>query len=94
MINLEDYIRDIENFPKPGVLFKDITPLLGDRNASEACLNDLLTLVDGQKIDKVVALNPVAFSSECFWRRGLMQVLFLSEKQENYHIKQWSSLTH
>ena len=61
MINLQDYIREIENFPKPGVLFKDITPLLGDRNASEACLNALLNLVDGQRIDKVVAIESRGF---------------------------------
>jgi len=29
-MNLEPLIRDIPNFPKPGILFKDITPLLGD----------------------------------------------------------------
>ncbi len=28
-IDLRDYIRDIPDFPKPGILFKDITPLLG-----------------------------------------------------------------
>jgi adenine phosphoribosyltransferase len=61
MINLQDYIRDIENFPKPGVLFKDITPLLGDRNASESCLNDLLALVEGERIDKVVAIESRGF---------------------------------
>jgi len=61
MINLQDYIRDIENFPKPGVRFKDITPLLGDRNASESCLNDLLALVEGERIDKVVAIESRGF---------------------------------
>ena len=29
-IDLNDYIRDVPDFPKPGILFKDITPLLGD----------------------------------------------------------------
>ena len=29
-IDLRDYIRDIPDFPKPGILFKDITPLLSD----------------------------------------------------------------
>ena len=28
-IDLRDYIRDIPDFPKPGIMFKDITPLLG-----------------------------------------------------------------
>ena len=33
MINLEDYIRDVPDFPKEGVVFKDITPLLADAQA-------------------------------------------------------------
>ena len=61
MINLQDYIRDIQDFPKPGVLFKDITPLLGNKDASEACINNLLALVNGEKIDKVVAIESRGF---------------------------------
>jgi adenine phosphoribosyltransferase len=61
MINLQDYIRDIQDFPKPGVLFKDITPLLANKDASEVCINNLLALVDGEKIDKVVAIESRGF---------------------------------
>lgn len=61
MINLQDYIRDIQDFPKPGVLFKDITPLLANKDASEACINDLVALVNGEKIDKVVAIESRGF---------------------------------
>ena len=61
MINLQDFVRDIQDFPKPGVLFKDITPLLANKDASEACINALLTLVNNQKIDKVVAIEARGF---------------------------------
>jgi adenine phosphoribosyltransferase len=61
MINLQDYIRDIQDFPKPGVLFKDITPLLANRDASETCISNLLALVNGEKIDKVVAIESRGF---------------------------------
>jgi adenine phosphoribosyltransferase len=61
MINLQDYIRDIQDFPKPGVLFKDITPLLLHRGASEYCIDNLVALVDDQKIDKVVAIESRGF---------------------------------
>jgi adenine phosphoribosyltransferase len=38
MIDLEPFIRDVPDFPKPGIVFKDITPLLADAAAtSEAC---------------------------------------------------------
>ena len=33
MLNLEDFIRDVPDFPKKGIVFKDITPLLGDWGA-------------------------------------------------------------
>jgi len=61
MINLQDYIRDIQDFPKLGVLFKDITPLLANKDASEACINNLEALVNGEKIDKVVAIESRGF---------------------------------
>jgi adenine phosphoribosyltransferase len=61
MLNLQNYIRDVNDFPKPGVLFKDITPLLGNSKASEACLDGLLKLVEDQKIDKVVGIESRGF---------------------------------
>lgn len=61
MLNLQDYIRDIQDFPKQGILFKDITPLLANKEAFELCLEKLLELVEGQHIDKVVAIESRGF---------------------------------
>jgi len=61
MINLHSYIREIRGFPKHGVVFKDITPLLSDYEASKACLDRLFDLVEGQKIDKVVGIESRGF---------------------------------
>jgi len=60
-MNLSEYIRNIENFPKSGVNFKDITPLLANSNAVEYCLQQLLALVEGKKIDKVAAIESRGF---------------------------------
>ncbi len=60
-IQLENYIRDIKDFPKPGIVFKDITPLLSNPKASKACLEQLLELVGDQKIDKVVGIEARGF---------------------------------
>ena len=40
-MDLAKYIRDIPDFPKPGILFKDITPLLLDPDALAACTSAL-----------------------------------------------------
>lgn len=40
-INFRDFIRDIPDYPKPGVTFKDITPLLADGDAFGACVSAL-----------------------------------------------------
>lgn len=61
MLELDDYIRIIPDFPKSGVLFKDITPLLASQKATEACLQALLALIEGQKIDKVVGIESRGF---------------------------------
>ena len=36
LMQLESFIRDIPDFPKPGIMFKDITPLLSDPNAFQS----------------------------------------------------------
>lgn len=60
-IKLDDYIRDIQDFPKPGVLFKDITPLLQNHEAMNLALQQLVDFVGDQKIDKVVGIEARGF---------------------------------
>lgn len=61
MKKLEDFIRDIPNFPKPGIVFKDITPMLADPEAINLCLNTLLENIGNQNIDKVVGVESRGF---------------------------------
>lgn len=61
MMHIEDYIRDIVDFPKSGVVFKDITPLLNDPQAMRAATKQLLELVGGQAIHKVVGMESRGF---------------------------------
>jgi adenine phosphoribosyltransferase len=58
---LKKYIRDIQGFPKPGILFKDITPLLIDAEARNKCLEILLSDLKDKKIDKVVGVESRGF---------------------------------
>lgn len=40
-LNYADWLRDVPDFPKPGIVFKDISPLLQDGEAFAACIQDL-----------------------------------------------------
>lgn len=60
-MQIENYIRDIQDFPKEGILFKDITPLLNDPIARKECLKILAESLKGQKIDKVVGAESRGF---------------------------------
>lgn len=60
-MDLNEYIRNIEDFPKVGVHFKDITPLLANAKATELCVQQLVEMVGNQKIDKVVGIESRGF---------------------------------
>ncbi len=61
MMDLTAYVRDIVDFPKPGVVFKDITPLLKDPNAFKMALRTLSGFVEHMGIDKVVGVDSRGF---------------------------------
>lgn len=54
---LNEYVRDIQDFPKPGIGFKDITPLLADPKAVKASVAQLMSTIKDKKIDKVVGIE-------------------------------------
>ena len=58
--DLWKYIRDIDDFPQPGVVFKDITPLLGDAEAFRRSTELLVEPFDGP-ITKVVGIEARGF---------------------------------
>lgn len=60
-MNLEHFIRDIPNFPKEGIVFKDITPLLKDPKALQHTTQSLLALVGNVKVDKVIGMESRGF---------------------------------
>ena len=59
--DLRRYIRNIEDFPKPGVIFRDITPLLLDPRATDEALDQLCDQAKGLGITKVAAIESRGF---------------------------------
>jgi len=60
-IDLKSKIRNIPDFPKPGILFRDITTLLGDRAAFKQAVDSLAVKYKNKKIDTVVAVEARGF---------------------------------
>ncbi len=60
-VNLKDYIRDIPDFPKPGILFRDITPLLEDAKAFNKAIELLANQFKDANIDSIAAVEARGF---------------------------------
>ncbi len=56
-IDLRRFIRDVPDFPKQGIVFKDITPLLSDREALRYALTSLSERFRDRRIGKVVGIE-------------------------------------
>lgn len=60
-MDLRAFIRDIPDFPSPGILFRDITPLLLDPGALDAAVAGLAAQVQPNEVDFVVAAEARGF---------------------------------
>ncbi|MDT0689570.1 adenine phosphoribosyltransferase [Salegentibacter sp. F188] len=60
-MNLREYIREVQNFPKEGISYKDITPLLQDPKAMEFAVDLFIQKLDNQHIDVVVGIESRGF---------------------------------
>lgn len=58
---LKNYIRDIPNFPKEGIIFKDITPLLNDKDAFKKAIDILAAKYKKENIVQVVGIEARGF---------------------------------
>ena len=60
-IDLKSTVRNIPDFPKPGILFRDITTLLKNKKAFSQAIDALAKKYKGKKIDQVVAVEARGF---------------------------------
>ena len=60
-MDLKEYIRDVPDFPKPGVVYRDITPLLQDPKAMRRTIDLFLERLGNRHIDKVVGIESRGF---------------------------------
>ena len=60
-MNLKDYIRSIPNYPKKGILFRDITTLIKDENAFAESIDQIIERSKKFEIDKIAAIESRGF---------------------------------
>ena len=64
---LDKAIRRVPDFPKPGILFYDITGVLMNPDAFKFCLNQMVELYKNQKFDAVAAVESRGFIFESLY---------------------------
>jgi adenine phosphoribosyltransferase len=60
-VDLGRHVRDIPDFPRPGIVFKDITPLLADPAALDGAVTDLAAYARDLEVDVVIAAEARGF---------------------------------
>jgi adenine phosphoribosyltransferase len=60
-VDLASYVRDIPGFPKPGIVFKDITPVLAAPEALDAAVSDLAAFARPLDVDLVIGAEARGF---------------------------------
>ncbi len=61
MFNLDEHIARYRNFPKPGITFYDISPVLEDHDALKSCIDALTGLAQSYKHELIVGLDARGF---------------------------------
>ena len=61
IMNLKDYIRSIPDYPKKGILFRDITTLIKDENAFEETINQIIDRSKKYNFTKIAAIESRGF---------------------------------
>jgi len=60
-MNLKDHIRSIKDYPKKGILFRDITTLIKNEKAFTECINEIIERSKKFKFDKIAAIEARGF---------------------------------
>jgi len=59
--DLAPFIREVPDFPKPGIVFKDITPLLADADAFRTAIDAIVDRFEGRRVDRVLGIEARGF---------------------------------
>ena len=80
-MDLSKYIRSIKDYPKKGILFRDITTLIKDKNAFKECIDQLTKIVNNLEFDKIAAIEARGFIFASAVSYNLSKPLILMRKK-------------
>ena len=80
-MDLSKYIRSIKDYPKKGILFRDITTLIKNKNAFKECIDQLTKIVNNLEFDKIAAIEARGFIFASAVSYNLSKPLILMRKK-------------
>src|SRR6266581_5442634 len=83
MNDLKKLIREVPDYPKPGILFYDLTTLLKDKRGFHTLIDRLCEHYNGHTIDVVAGIEARGFILLRLWRTALAPVLFPFENRRS-----------
>ena len=86
-MNLKEYIRSIQDYPKKGILFRDITTLIKNEKAFNETVNQIIERSKNYKIDKIAAIESRGFVFASAVSYLLKKPFVMFRKKISYRLK-------
>ena len=89
-MDLKKYIRSIPDYPKKGILFRDITTLIKDKDAFKECIDQMSKLLMKLNFDKIAAIEARGFLFSSALSYNLSKPLILMRKKDKLPSEKYS----
>ena len=89
-MDLKKYIRSIPDYPKKGILFRDITTLIKDKDAFKECINLMSKIIIKLNFDKIAAIESRGFLFSSVLCYTLSKPLILMRKKDKLPAEKYS----
>ena len=86
-MELKDYIRSIKDYPKKGILFRDITTLIKNEKAFKGCIDQIVERTKKFEVDKIADIESRGFVFASAVSYILNKPFILLQKKINYRLR-------
>jgi len=89
-MDLKKYIRSIPDYPKKGILFRDITTLIKDKDAFKNCIEEMSKIISKLNFDKIASIESRGFIFASALSYKLCKPLILMRKKNKLPAEKYS----